>query len=166
VANMCTIYLDIHDLDSAEAARNELEEYLHAAEADLSPVETPLLAAKSMRSLWDSDVPTDTFIAEALDELRAVKQERRRRDQHSSPTEATSQTLAELSRSRVSPSATAITVPGVNGKVRPSTSEFGADLFASTREPEPADEHDALPQPGASSRKSRKSDRDVSRHSQ
>jgi hypothetical protein len=165
-ANMRTIFLDIHDLDSAEAARNELTGHVRDAEADPSPVQTPVLAAKSMRSLWDSEVPTDRFIAEALEELRALKRDRRRRDQHARRAVTASGTPAELIRRSVAPSAPAVMVPKVNLNARPSTLDFGADLFASTKDSGTADEHDASPEPRASLRKSRKSNGDVSRRDQ
>lgn len=166
VANLRTIYVDIHDLDSAKDARNELKKYVQAAEADSSPVATPVLAAKAMRSLWDSKKPTDTFIAEALDELRALKQDRLRRERHARRADAASQPLGEFTLSRLTPNTSPISVPRANVTGQPSTLDFGADLFASTSELETADEHDTRPAPRTSPRKSRKGDRAVSHRDQ
>jgi len=156
VANMRTIYVDIHDLDSAQGARQELKEYVQAAEANSSPVETPVLVAKSMRRLWDSKEPTDTFIAEALDELRTLKQDRLRREQDARRAEAASGALGEFSLSRLTPSTPPIAMSRDNVKGHPSTFDFGADLFAATDEPETPDEHSTKPAPGNGPRKSRK----------
>jgi hypothetical protein len=155
VANMRTIYVDVHDLDSAQSARKELKECVQAAEAS-SPVETPVLAAKSMRRLWDSKEPTDTFIAEALDELRALKQDRLRREQEGRRAGAASQALGEFTLSRLTPSSPPITAPKGSAKGPPSSSDFGADLFAATHEPETADEHSTRSAARNGPRKSRK----------
>ena len=162
VANMRTIYVDIHDLDSAEDARKQLKEHVQAAEADSSPVETPVVAAKSMRSLWGSKEPTDKFITEALDELRALKQDRLRRDQHARRAEAAAEALGEFTLSPLTPNSAPITLAKVNITEQPLALDLGAGLFASTNERETVDERDNGPAPRTSSRKSRKSDRDVS----
>jgi hypothetical protein len=162
VANMRTIYVDIHDLDSAQGARKELKKHVQAAEGDSSPVETPVAAAKSMRGLWDSKEPTDKFIMEALSELRALKQDRLRRDQYAAHAEAAAQALGEPTPLPLSPNASPITRAKANVMGRPSALDSSAGLFTSTNEPEKTDERDTGPAPRASSRKSRKRERDVS----
>jgi hypothetical protein len=163
VANMRTIYVDIHDLDSTEDARKELKEHVQAAEADSSPVETPVVAAKSMRSLWDSKEPTDTFIVEALDELRALKQERLRMDRRAIRAEAVRSAVGEVTLSSVTPNISPITAPKpivITGQ--PSTLDVGAGLFDATNEPDTADDRNSKPTQRTRSRKSRKRDGDES----
>ncbi len=78
LADMRTIHLDIHDLDSAEEARRQLEDQIERANAS-SPVDTPLASAKAMKTLWESQEPAAPILAEALNEIRALEQERIRR---------------------------------------------------------------------------------------
>jgi len=78
LADMRTIQLDIHDLDSAEEARRQLEDQIERANTS-SPVDTPIASAKAMKSLWESQQPAAPVLAEALNEIRALEQERIRR---------------------------------------------------------------------------------------
>jgi hypothetical protein len=78
LADMRTIHLDIHDLDSAEEARRQLEDQIERANTS-SPVDTPIASAKAMKSLWESQQPAAPVLAEALNEIRALEQERIRR---------------------------------------------------------------------------------------
>ena len=142
VANMRTIYVDVHDLDSAETAREELMTHAHAAESDSAPVETPMLAAKSMRSLWASKEPGDRFIVEALDELHALRRDRLRRDERARSLQETSQALGEFTASQRTANTSPITGAKVSVTGRPSTLDFDAGLFASTRESDTADARD------------------------
>jgi hypothetical protein len=78
LADMRTIHLDIRDLDSAEEARRQLEDQIERANAS-SPVDTPIASAKAMKTLWESQEPAAPILAEALNEIRALEQERIRR---------------------------------------------------------------------------------------
>jgi hypothetical protein len=157
VANMRTIYVDIHDLDSAEAARVELKRHVLAAEADAAPVETPLLAAKSMRSLWRSKEPSDRFILEALGELRALRRDRLRRDERARHAEAASQALGEFTISPRTANTSPLTGAKVSSTGQPSTLDLDAGLFASTNGSEPNDASDGEPARATGSRRSRAS---------
>ena len=160
---------DLRDLDSAAASRKQLKEHMRAAQADSSPVKTPLLAARAMRRLWHSKQPTDAFIGEALDELRALKQERLGSDQRAMPVETASRSSAELTVSNPAPDGAPLTAATVNlvgppssiAAANPSARDFGVPLFASTNESGTAEERDPGPAPRSSSRKSRKRAGDV-----
>jgi hypothetical protein len=78
LADMRTIHVDIHDLDSAEDARRQLEDQIERANTS-SPVDTPIASAKAMKTLWESQEPAAPVLAEALNEIRALEQERVRR---------------------------------------------------------------------------------------
>ncbi len=78
LAHMRTIQLDIHDLDSAEDARRQLEDQIERANTS-APVDTPIASAKAMKTLWESQEPAAPVLAEALNEIRALEQERIRR---------------------------------------------------------------------------------------
>jgi hypothetical protein len=78
LADMRTIQLDIHDLDSAEDARRQLEDQIERANTS-SRVDTPIASAKAMKTLWESQEPAAPVLAEALNEIRALEQERIRR---------------------------------------------------------------------------------------
>jgi uncharacterized protein YdaU (DUF1376 family) len=145
VANMRTIHVDIHDLDSAEAAREELMTHVRAAESDSAPVETPLVAARSMKRLWSSKEPADRFIIEALDELHALRRDRQRRDQRARRAQEASQALGEFTASPRTANTSPITGAKVSVTGRPSTIDFDAGLFASTNESETADARDPAP---------------------
>ncbi len=158
VANMRTIYVDIHDLDSAEAAREELRRHVLGAQADSAPVETPILAARSMRSLWNSKKPADRFIVEALEELRALRLDRQRRDERARRAQEASQALAEFTVSPRTPhSSPPITGAKVSTTGQPSSLDFDAGLFTSTNETETADAHEGEPAATAGARRSRAS---------
>ena len=135
VANMRTIYVDIHDLDSAEAAREELRRHVLSVEKqDSAPVETPLLAAKSLRSLWRSKEPSDRFILEALGELRALRRDRLRRDERARHAEAASQALGEFTISPRTGNSSPLTGAKVSSTGQPSILDLDAGLFASTND--------------------------------
>jgi len=78
LADMRTIQLDIHDLDSAEEARRQLEDQIERVNTS-SRVDTPITSAKAMKTLWESQEPAAPVLAEALNEIRALEQERIRR---------------------------------------------------------------------------------------
>jgi hypothetical protein len=78
LADVRTIHVDIHDLDSAEDARRQLEDQIERANTS-SPVDTPIASAKAMKTLWESQEPAAPVLAEALNEIRALEQERIRR---------------------------------------------------------------------------------------
>jgi hypothetical protein len=78
LADMRTIHLDIHDLDSAEDARRQLEDQIERANTS-APADTPIASAKAMKTLWESQEPAAPVLAEALNEIRALEQERIRR---------------------------------------------------------------------------------------
>ncbi len=78
LADMRTVHVDIHDLDSAEDARRQLEDQIERANTS-SPVGTPIASARAMKTLWESPEPAAPVLAEALSEIRALEQERIRR---------------------------------------------------------------------------------------
>ncbi len=142
VANMRTIYVDIHDLDSAEAAREELRRHVLSVQEDSAPVETPLLAAKSLRSLWRSKEPSDRFILEALGELRALRRDRLRRDERARHAEAASQALGEFTISPRTGNSSPLTGAKVSSTGQPSILDLDAGLFASTNDSGAAEPRD------------------------
>ena len=162
VANMRTIHVDIHDLDSAEAAREELKRHVRAVEADPTAVETPLLAARAMRSLRSSKEPSERFIIEALDELHALRQDRLRRDERDMLAHELPQAIGELGALARMPNVAPIAGAKVSTTGRPTTLDLDPGLFASTNGAETNDARDGEPAPAAgppkaSSRKSRAS---------
>lgn len=78
LADMRTIGVDVHDLDSAEDARRQLEDQIERANTS-SRVDTPIASAKALKTLWESQEPAAPVLAEALKEIRALEQERIRR---------------------------------------------------------------------------------------
>jgi len=78
LADMRTVQLDVHDLDSAEEARRQLEDQIERANTS-SRVDTPIASARAMKALWESEQPAAPVLAEALSEIRALEQERIRR---------------------------------------------------------------------------------------
>ncbi len=78
LADTRTIYIDIHDPDSTEEACDQLKDQIEAAVT--APVETPIASARSMKALWESEEPAAAVLAEALSEIRALDQERIRRE--------------------------------------------------------------------------------------
>ena len=73
VAGTRTIYVDHKDLDSVEAARNEIIEQIKALEKDSSALETPISVSLDLQILRQSDKPEDRSLADlvaAVSELR------------------------------------------------------------------------------------------------
>jgi hypothetical protein len=82
IAAMRTIFFDIHDLDSVEQARKDLDGHVSGFEEDASPVETPISAALGITALRESDEPLAQVVGDLAAEvgnLRAeIKRERSR----------------------------------------------------------------------------------------
>lgn len=73
--HMRTIYIDVHDLDSAEEARQQLRDQVEGA-GTTATVDTPIASARSLKTLWEGQEPAAPILAEALNEIRAFEQER------------------------------------------------------------------------------------------
>jgi hypothetical protein len=92
-----------------------------------------------MRSLSSSKEPADRFIIEALDELRALRQDRLRRDEQARRAHEDSEASGEFAHAPRAPNPAPIAGAKVSSTGRPSTMDFDAGLFASTNESEAAD---------------------------
>lgn len=74
VAGTRTIYVDHKDLDSVEAAKNEIIEQIKALEKDSSDIETPISVSLDLQLLRQSEKPEERSLADlvaAVVELRA-----------------------------------------------------------------------------------------------
>lgn len=74
VAGTRTIYVDHKDLDSVEAAKNEIIEQIKALEKDSSDIETPISVSLDLQLLRQSDKPEERSLADlvaAVVDLRA-----------------------------------------------------------------------------------------------
>ena len=74
VAATRTIYVDHKDLDSVEAARNEIVEQIKALEKDSSDIETPISVSLDLQLLRQSEKPEERSLADlvaAVVDLRA-----------------------------------------------------------------------------------------------
>ena len=74
VAGTRTIYVDHKDLDSVEAARNEIIEQIKALENDPSDIETPISVSLDLQLLRQSEKPEERSLADlvaAVVDLRA-----------------------------------------------------------------------------------------------
>ncbi len=75
VAGTRTIYVDHHDLDSVEEAKNEIVAQIKALEADSTTMETPISVSLDLQLLKQSDNPEQRSLADVLSvmsELRSV----------------------------------------------------------------------------------------------
>lgn len=74
VAGTRTIYVDHKDLDSVEAAKNEIVEQIKALEKDSSDIETPISVSLDLQLLRQSEKPEERSLADlvaAVVDLRA-----------------------------------------------------------------------------------------------
>lgn len=74
VAGTRTIYVDHKDLDSVEAAKNEIVEQIRALEKDSSDIETPISVSLDLQLLRQSEKPEERSLADlvaAVVDLRA-----------------------------------------------------------------------------------------------
>ena len=74
VAGTRTIYVDHRDLDSVEAAKNEIVEQVKALEKDSSDIETPISVSLDLQLLRQSEKPEERSLADlvaAVVDLRA-----------------------------------------------------------------------------------------------
>lgn len=74
VAGTRTIYVDHKDLDSVEAAKNEIIEQIKALERDSSDIETPISVSLDLQLLRQSEKPEERSLADlvaAVVDLRA-----------------------------------------------------------------------------------------------
>lgn len=77
VAGTRTIHVDHHDLDSVEAAKQEITSQIHALEKDPNKLETPISVSLDLQALRQSDDPEQRTLADvlsALSELRSSVQ--------------------------------------------------------------------------------------------
>jgi len=66
VAGTRTIYVDHHDLDSVEAAKNDIIDQVKALEKDASDMETPISVSLDLQLLRQSDKPEERSLADLL----------------------------------------------------------------------------------------------------
>jgi exonuclease VII small subunit len=66
VAGTRTIYVDHHDLDSVEAAKNEIVEQVRSLERDDSDLETPISVSLDLQLLRQSDKPEERSLADLV----------------------------------------------------------------------------------------------------
>jgi hypothetical protein len=66
VAGTRTIYVDHHDLDSVEAAKNEIIEQVKSLEKDASDLETPISVSLDLQLLRQSDKPEERSLADLV----------------------------------------------------------------------------------------------------
>jgi hypothetical protein len=74
VAGTRTIYVDHKDLDSVEAAKNEIVEQIKALEKDSTDIETPISVSLDLQLLRQSEKPEERSLADlvaAVVDLRA-----------------------------------------------------------------------------------------------
>jgi hypothetical protein len=74
VAGMRTIFIDIHDLDSVNEAKKEIQEQVHAMEEDATPIDTPIdvaLNAEQLRGSGDVVQKSLSELLQAVTELRS-----------------------------------------------------------------------------------------------
>ena len=73
VAALRTIYLDHKDLDSADRARQQLNDQIEAIHADPENVESPVTQAIDVRMLRGSGKQTEQYLGEIMDMLSGIK---------------------------------------------------------------------------------------------
>jgi len=66
VAGTRTIYVDHKDLDSVEAAKNEIVEQIRALEKDSSDIETPISVSLDLQLLRQSEKPEERSLADLV----------------------------------------------------------------------------------------------------
>ena len=74
VAATRTIHVDHHDLDSVEAAKNEIVNQIHALEKDATDIETPISTSLDLQLLRQSEKPEERSLADlvaAVSDLRS-----------------------------------------------------------------------------------------------
>jgi len=75
VAPMRTVQVDVHDLDSVEEAKAEIEHQIEAVENDPAAVDTPISVSLDLQLLRQSEDPEDRSLADLLvtvSEMRAA----------------------------------------------------------------------------------------------
>jgi hypothetical protein len=75
IAAMRTIFFDIHDLDSVERARDDLNRHIESLEEDPTPVETPIAAALGIKALRESEDPMEQTVADLAEQVAALRSE-------------------------------------------------------------------------------------------
>jgi hypothetical protein len=76
---MRTIFFDIHDLDSVAQAKQDLRAFVGEVESG-DVVETPISIARDVKSLWETERPTDQLIAEMFQAVEELLADKRARD--------------------------------------------------------------------------------------
>lgn len=66
VAGSRTIYIDLHDLDSVETAKQEIITQVKALEADTTAIETPISVSLDLQLLRQSEKPEERSLADIL----------------------------------------------------------------------------------------------------
>lgn len=66
VAGSRTIYIDLHDLDSVETAKQEIITQVRALEADTTAIETPISVSLDLQLLRQSEKPEERSLADIL----------------------------------------------------------------------------------------------------
>jgi hypothetical protein len=77
VAGQRTIQFDCHDLDSVDAAKEELAKQISAVEKDPTQVDSPVSMAIDLSALQQRSKPEDTTLLQAISLLQEIKLEQR-----------------------------------------------------------------------------------------
>lgn len=70
-----TVFIDTHDLDSVEQAKQEMADQITTIESNSTPLDTPISVAMDLQQLRQSDDPTEQFVVTVLSELSAQVRE-------------------------------------------------------------------------------------------
>jgi hypothetical protein len=73
VAGTRTIHVDHHDLDSVEAAKQDIISQIHALEKDPTRLETPISVSLDLQALRQSDDPEQRTLADVLSALSELR---------------------------------------------------------------------------------------------
>ena len=73
VAGTRTIHLDHHDLDSVEAAKNEIVRQIKSLESDSSDLETPISVSLDLQILRQSENPEERSLADLVDAVSDLR---------------------------------------------------------------------------------------------
>lgn len=73
VAPTRTIYVDHHDLDSVEEAKNEIVKQIKIVEKDVSEIDTPISVALDLQLLRQSDNPEQRSLADLVDAISDLR---------------------------------------------------------------------------------------------
>ena len=73
VAVTRTIFVDLHDLDSAEIARNEIIDQIKSLETDSTGLQSPISVSLDLQRLRQSENPEQRSLADLLSEISSIR---------------------------------------------------------------------------------------------